>query len=86
MTKRRLRLYDPRVRVKAETGVRISRPTLAWIEEIRSWLLQELWSNKELRPADWDGKLSHDECLRMVLRSFSVAYGVPLNTDGRGDE
>lgn len=83
MTTRKLRLFDPRVSVKAETGVRISRPTLAWIEEIRAWLLEQMWARPTLRPAQWDGKLSQDEALRLILHQFAEAYGVPLNTDER---
>jgi hypothetical protein len=83
LTKRRLRVFDPRVRVKAETGVRVSTPTLAMLDGVVSWLTQEFWTHRELRPPDWNGKLTRDEALRYVLTLFGQAYGCPMHTDPR---
>lgn len=83
MAHRKLRAFEPRSPAKADTGVRISKPTLAMIEEVRSFLLQELWANAHLRPEGWDGKLSQDSALRLILMGFADAYGCPLNTDER---
>lgn len=83
MANRKLKVFDPRNRHKTETGLRISRPTLAMFEECRSWLLSQLWSRPSLRPDKWDGKLTQDEALRLILLQFADVFNVPLNTDER---
>lgn len=85
MTRSKLHLFDPRVSVKSDTGVRISRPTLAMLEECRAWVLAQMWARPTLRPQQWDGKLTQDEALRLILHHFAEAFGVPLNTDARED-
>lgn len=83
MPKRKLKVFNPINRHKTETGLRISRPSLAQFEEVRSWLLAQMWSRPSLRPPQWDGKLTQDEALRLILAQFADAFGVPLNSDER---